>query len=187
MVRAGLRSRRLRGSPSAGGNPAAAAWAELRDLATDYGLAPGVSETPRHFSGRLRDSGALGGPDGADGADDAGARAVASLTADFERQQYGRPAGSPESAAMGGQPAAAGASVASSADRIVRVQASLRRHSRLVQRLRAEWLPPSVMNRWGLIASAPFRAVSRAAAKLGQAAARSWRTVRDGLRRLRQG
>ncbi|MBT2536321.1 DUF3488 and transglutaminase-like domain-containing protein [Arthrobacter sp. ISL-69] len=180
MVRAGIRSRRLRGSPSPGGSTATSAWAELRDLATDYGLAPGVSETPRHFSGRLRESGALGGPDGAD---DAGARAVASLTADFERQQYGRPAGIPESAALAGEPAAA----VSAADRIARTQASLRRHSRLPQRLRAEWLPPSVMNRWGLIASAPFRAISRPAAKLGQAAARSWRTVRDGLRRLRQG
>lgn len=173
ILRAGLRSRRLRGAPAPGGNTAAGAWAELRDLATDYGLAPGLSETPRHFSSRLRGSGALGEPDRAD---DAGARAVASLTADFERQQYGRPAGHAE-----------GAAAPSAADRIAVIQASLRRHSRPARRLRAEWLPPSVMNRWGRSLSAPFRGIARAAATTAQAAARSWRTVRDGLRRLRQG
>ncbi|MFF1384815.1 DUF3488 and transglutaminase-like domain-containing protein [Arthrobacter sp. NPDC058288] len=177
MVRTGLRSRRLRGTPFPVANPAAAAWAELRDLATDYGLAPGLSETPRHFSTRLRDSGALGARDGAD---DAGVRAVTSLTSDYERQQYGPPAGH----AGGG---AENVAASSAADRIAVVQASLRRHSRAGRRLRAEWLPPSVMNRWGRIAGAPFRAVRRAAAKPAQAAARSWRTVRDGLRRLRQG
>ena len=178
MVRTGRRSRRLRRAPSPGGNTAAAAWAELRDLATDYGFAPGLSETPRHFSGRLRGSGALGGPDNAD---DAGARAVASLTADYERQQYGPPAGHTDGAAV------AGAAAPSAADRIAVVQASLRRHSRAARRIRAEWLPPSVMNRWGRIASAPFRAIARAAAIPAQAAALSWRTVLDGLRRLRQG
>ncbi|WP_028270416.1 DUF3488 and transglutaminase-like domain-containing protein [Arthrobacter sp. UNC362MFTsu5.1] len=187
MVRTGLRSQRLRRAPSPGGNAAAAAWAELRDLATDYGLAPGLSETPRHFSGRLRSSAALGGPDNAD---DAGARAVASLTADYERQQYGPPAGTPDGAAAAGAAGtagAAGAAAPSAADRMAVVQASLRRHSRPARRLRAEWLPPSVMNRWGRIVTAPLRAVARAAAIPAQAAARSWRTVRDGLRRLRQG
>ncbi|CAN7276140.1 transglutaminaseTgpA domain-containing protein [Arthrobacter sp. LjRoot14] len=176
MVRAGLRSRRLRSAPALGGNPAAAAWAELRDLATDYGLAPGLSETPRHFSSRLRGSGALGARDDAD---DAGIRAVAALTADFERQQYGPPAGHAGVAEDGAAPSAA--------ERIAVVQASLRKHSRPGRRLRAEWLPASVMNRWGRIVSAPFHAVLRAAAKPAQAAARSWRTVRDGLRRLRRG
>lgn len=176
MLRAGLRTRRLRGAPYARGNAADSAWAELRDLATDYGLAPGLSETPRHFSSRLRGSGALGEPDRPD---DAGARAVASLTADFERRQYGRPA-----AGSGVPP---GASEPSAADRIAAIQASLRRHARPARRLRAEWLPPSVMNRWGRSASAPFRGIARGAATTAQAAARSWRTVRDGLRRLRQG
>ncbi|ABK02602.1 transglutaminase domain protein [Arthrobacter sp. FB24] len=173
MVRAGLRSRRLRSVPALGGNTAAAAWAELRDLATDYGLAPGPSETPRHFSSRLSGSGALGARD------NAGIRAVAALTTDFERQQYGPPAGR----AGGAEDVAA----PSAAERIAVIQASLRRHSRRGRQLRAEWLPPSVMNRWGRIVSAPFRAVLRAAAKPAQAAARSWRTVRDGLRRLRRG
>jgi hypothetical protein len=135
----------------------------------------------------LRSSAALGGPDNAD---DAGARAVASLTADYERQQYGPPAGTPDGAAAAGAAGtagAAGAAAPSAADRMAVVQASLRRHSRPARRLRAEWLPPSVMNRWGRIVTAPFRAVARAAAIPAQAAARSWRTVRDGLRRLRQG
>lgn len=176
LLRAGLRTRRLRGAPYAGGNTADPAWAELRDLATDYGVAPGLSETPRHFSSRLRGSGALGEPDRPD---DAGARAVASLTADFERHQYGRPA-----AGSGVPPEA---SAPSAAGRIAAIQASLRRHARPARRLRAEWLPPSVMNRWGRSASAPFRAIKRGAAITAQAAARSWRTVRDGLRRLRQG
>ena len=175
MVRTGLRSRRLRGNHSTGTVTAAAAWAELLDLATDYGVTPGLSETPRHFSRRLRGSGALGGPDGTD---DAGALAAASLTADFERLQYGPPAERADGAAAAGP---------SAADRIARVQASLRRHSRGARRLRAEWLPPSVMNRWGQIVSAPFRSIAHAAGIPAQAAARSWRTVRDGLRRLRQG
>ena len=176
LLRAGLRSRRLRGAPSAGGTTAEAAWAELRDLATDYGLSPGLSETPRHFSSRLRGSGALGEPDRPD---DAGARAVASLTADFERHQYGRPGGVAEGSDVPSGPSAA--------DRIAAIQASLRSHARPARRLRAEWLPPSVMNRWGRTASAPFRGIGRAVAITAQAAARSWRTVRDGLRRLRQG
>jgi transglutaminase-like putative cysteine protease len=184
MVRVGLRSRRLRGSPASGGRSPGSAWAELQDLATDYGLAPGISETPRHFSSRLRGSGALGGQDGAD---DAGARAVTSLTADFERQQYGRPPEHTVEGAWSDGRDVAGAAGVSAADRIARVQASLRSHSRPATRLRAAWLPPSVMKRWGQIVSAPFRAVGRSGAKLGQAAARSWRTVRDGLRRLRQG
>ncbi len=182
LVRVSLRSRRLRGTPASGGRSPESAWAELQDLATDYGVSPGISETPRHFSGRFRGSGALGGPDEAD---DAGARAVASLTADFERQQYGRPAG--HTAAAGNWAAGVPAAGISAADRIARVQESLRGHSRPATRFRAEWFPPSVMMRWGQVASAPFRATARSAAKLGQAAALSWRTVRDGLRRLRQG
>jgi transglutaminase-like putative cysteine protease len=185
LLRAGLRSRRLNAASSAGGGTAEAAWAELRDLAADYGLAAGLSETPRHFALRLRSSGALGLPDHAD---DAGARAVASLTADFERQQYGRPAGGTErSPGPSESPAPAAPTGPSAADKIAAIQASMRRHARPARRFRAEWLPPSVMNRWGRTASAPFRGIARAVAATAQAAARSWRTVRDGLRRLRQG
>jgi hypothetical protein len=54
-------------------------------------------------------------------------------------------------------------------------------------RLRAEWLPLSVMSRWGSIAGAPFRAVGSTAAHAAKAAAGSWTRARDGLRRLRNG
>ena len=71
LVRSGVRRRRLRtaarGDPGAAAGTALPAWAELRDLATDYGVAPGASETPRHFSERLRASAVLGEPGGADG------------------------------------------------------------------------------------------------------------------------
>ena len=94
LVRSRVRRRRLgaaaRGISGSAAGTALPAWAELRDLATDYGVAPGASETPRHFSERLRASAALresGGPDGP------GQRAAAALTEDFEREQYGRPRG----------------------------------------------------------------------------------------------
>jgi transglutaminase-like putative cysteine protease len=191
LARTGLRGRRLKATgPASGRSSAESAWAELQDLATDYGLPPDISETPRHFSGRLRGSGALGEPGGMD---DAGHRAVASLTADFERQQYGRP---PEQSGRG--PGAAGqvngaagqdvaAAAGSVAERIGRVQSSLRVHSRPGQRFLAEWLPPSVLMRWGLTAAAPLRAASRSTARVRRAAARSWARMRDGLRRVRQG
>lgn len=173
MVRTGLRSRRLRSTTGiSGGSSAHSAWAELQDLATDYGLPPLVSETARHFSLRLRGSGVLGEPGGLD---EAGHQAVASLTADFERQQYGRPEEPDGRTARG------------AAGRIGAVRGSLRAHCGLFKRVRAEWLPPSVMGRWATTAGAPFRAASRAAARTGRAVARSWSRARDGLRRVRRG
>lgn len=52
ITRAVIRSRRLRDIRS-GRDPAAAAWAELRDTARDYGWAAPDSETPRDFADRL--------------------------------------------------------------------------------------------------------------------------------------
>jgi len=52
VIRAIVRSRRLR-AIRAGRDPAAAAWAELRDTARDYGWAAPDSETPRDFADRL--------------------------------------------------------------------------------------------------------------------------------------
>jgi transglutaminase-like putative cysteine protease len=52
VVRTVIRSRRLRAIRS-GRDPAAAAWAELRDTARDYGWAAPDSETPRDFADRL--------------------------------------------------------------------------------------------------------------------------------------
>jgi hypothetical protein len=52
VIRIIVRSRRLR-AVRAGRDPAAAAWAELRDTARDFGWAAPESETPRDFADRL--------------------------------------------------------------------------------------------------------------------------------------
>ncbi|MCZ2403264.1 transglutaminase domain-containing protein [Paenarthrobacter sp. Z7-10] len=46
-------------SAAAAPDPAAVAWAELEDLAGDYGLTPLASDTPRGFAARLLDSNLL--------------------------------------------------------------------------------------------------------------------------------
>jgi transglutaminase-like putative cysteine protease len=176
LARGGVRRRRLKASGAGGTGAdatgrAAPAWAELQDLATDYGVPPRSSETPRHFTGRLRGSAALGEADGPDAPAHA---AVASLTGDFERQQYGRPdTGSP----AGHSPA----------ERIALVREALRANARWRTRLRAAWLPPSLLARWGGRASAPLRAASVPAKNAGQGAAESWSRIRDAARRLRRG
>ncbi len=138
------------------------AWEELQDLATDYGVPSTPSETPRHFSVRLRSSAALGD---SGGLDDAAHAAVASLTSDFERQRYGRMA-TPA-------PAAAG--------RIAVVREALRNNARWLVRFRADWLPPSMMQRWVHALGAPFRAVGRLGKALGRAVARWWHRFRGLL------
>ncbi|MCU1547537.1 MAG: transglutaminase protein [Arthrobacter sp.] len=184
LVRRGIRRRRLRapGNGSSADGAALLAWAELRDLATDYGAGPWTSETPRHLSERLRTSAALGEPDGPDAP---GHGAVASLTEDFERQQYGRPAAAP--ATVPGAGAAPGSvSGKSAAARIAMVQASLRANAKPLVRLRAAWLPPSVMSTWRRSASAPFRALSRAMERTRRGVAGSWVRTREAARRVRR-
>ncbi|HSO90571.1 MAG TPA: DUF3488 and transglutaminase-like domain-containing protein [Arthrobacter sp.] len=187
LARGALRRRRLAGSGVGSGSAAASqAWAELRDLATDYGVAPQTSETPRHFSERLRRAGALGEPQGVD-AD--GHQAVTSLTADFERRQYGRPPswpgadGVPPGAAAGAG-SAAGSTGVSAGPLIAAVRTSLRAHARPFARFRAEWLPPSILAVWRRAATAPFSAARRAVQRTrrGLAAARS--RARRALRRV---
>ena len=191
LARSALRRNRLSGS-GAGSAAASQAWAELRDLATDYGVAPQTSETPRHFSDRLRRAGALGEPQGLD-AD--GHQAVRTLTADFERRQYGRPpsgpgaGGVPSGAAPGAATAAgsaAGSTGASAGPLIAAVRDSLRAHARPFARFRAEWLPPSILAAWRRTATAPFRAARRTAQRTrrGLAAARS--RARGALQRVRR-
>ncbi|SCZ54128.1 protein of unknown function [Arthrobacter sp. UNCCL28] len=140
------------------------AWAELQDLAADYGLPSTPSETPRHFSARLRSSTALGE---AGGMDDAAHVAVASLTSDFERQRYGR----------WSAPSAAPAAAA----RVAVVRESLRTNARWLVRFRADWLPPSMMRRWVHALGAPFRAISSLGTASGRGVARWWRTLRGAL------
>ena len=204
LVRMGVRTRRLRRRDAAANDPVPPAWAELLDLGTDYGLPPGPSETPRRYSERLRGSSLLGE---AGGIDDAGHRAVRSLTADFERRRYGPPASQVAQPVTGTAtagpatssqtPAVTSGSVTSGAVtsgaedgiplRIAAVQRSLRGNVPLARRLRADWLPPSVMGRWGRIITAPFRALGRQSRRTAQAAARSWSRARDGLRHLSEG
>ncbi len=138
------------------------AWAELQDLATDYGVPSKPSETPRHFSARLRSSSALGVTGGLD---DAAHEAVASLTSDFERQRYGRTA----------TPAPAAAT------RVAVIRESLRNNARWLVRFRADWLPPSMMRRWVHALGAPFRAVGRFGRATGRTVALSWRRLKGLL------
>ena len=87
--------------------------------------------------------------------DDAAHRAVASLTADFERQRYGRPSDT---------------AAASAASRIAVVRESLRNNSGWWVRFRADWLPPSLMRRWLHALGAPFRALASVTRRAGSCA-----------------
>ncbi|HEY3574996.1 MAG TPA: DUF3488 and transglutaminase-like domain-containing protein [Arthrobacter sp.] len=186
LVRGGIRARRLRGT-GAGRDRLAEpplVWSELQDLATDYGVRPEPSETPRTFSARLRGSAAMSqragsSPDSGHGPDAGTVQAVTVLTDAYERHQYGRPAGRdgtrvglPEEAAV---------------EHIGQVQQELHRNAGLAGRLRADWLPPSVLSRWGAVAGWPFRVLARAALRVGHAASVLWRRTGSGLRRLREG
>ncbi|MCF3139278.1 DUF3488 and transglutaminase-like domain-containing protein [Paenarthrobacter sp. AR 02] len=171
LSRSMLRRRRLNRKPpgdSHDGPPGSAdaapqlAWDELQDLATDYGVESTPSETPRHFSAKLRSSPALGE---VGGMDDAAHAAVASLTSDFERQRYGRPAETAPAAAT----------------RIAVVRESLRNNATWLVRFRADWLPPSMMRRWVHALGAPFRAVGALGKWLGWKVARVWRALRGLL------
>ena len=159
LARAGVRRRRLR---AAAEDPAAAAgpaWAELRDLAADYGLPPRGSDSPRLFAARLLGSPLLGVPDGAD----APARtAVETLTAERERQRYGRPGveGQPTGRAAGGSGNASGSDTA---ERIDLIRDSLQANARWATRLRAGWLPPSLFTRWRNTFTRPLRRLPRPA------------------------
>ncbi|HJV99046.1 MAG TPA: DUF3488 and transglutaminase-like domain-containing protein [Arthrobacter sp.] len=174
LVRTGVRARRLRSSDPLSPEAIPLAWSELRDLGTDYGLPPGPSETPRTYSARMRSSHLLGE---AGGMDDDAHQAVISLTADFERRAYGPPpAGSTGSGNE--KPVAA---------RIGALQTSMRANVTRGRRLRADWLPPSVMARWGRMLTAPFRFIGRVSRQTATAVARSWSRARNGLRRRGEG
>ena len=203
LMRGGIRARRLRGTGT-GRNRLAEpplVWSELQDLATDYGVRPEPSETPRTFSARLRGSLAMrlraasdpgGAPDRGSGPDagngprhDAGTlnaqtvHAVTVLTDAYERHQYGRPAGQDATGH--------GLTEEAAVEHIGQVRQALRRNAGIVGRLRADWLPPSVLSRWGSVARWPFGVLGRAASRVGRAASALWRRTRSGLRRLRAG
>lgn len=161
LVRMGIRSRRLQRPAPDSGDAVPLAWAELRDLGTDYGLPPQSSETARAYSARLRRSALLGEPGGME---HAAHQAVLTLTADFERRNYGRP----------GNPATSAEEPGRVAPRIWAVQQSLRDNAPLPRRLRAVWLPASVLRRWARFLAAPFRGIGTLTRRAGRAAARFW-------------
>jgi len=171
LVRIRRRARRLRGQDPDLEEEIPLAWAELRDLGTDYGLPPLPSETPRTYSARLRGS-ALFGVTG--GLDDAAHQAVRTLTSDFERRHYGPPV-----------PDAAGSGQTGPVDsRLAAVQESLRNNAPLARRFRATWLPASVLGRWARFLAAPAKGIRGLALLTAKAAARSWSRARGGLFRL---
>nr|WP_255767935.1 DUF3488 and transglutaminase-like domain-containing protein [Pseudarthrobacter sulfonivorans] len=172
LVRMGIRSRRLqRPEPDAA---VSLAWAELRDLGTDYGLPPHPSETARAYSARLRASALLGEPGGME---EEAHQAVTTLTADFEHRNYGRPGG----------PATPTETTENVAPGIPAVQQSLRNNASPARRFRAAWLPASVLCRWAGLLAAPFRGIRTAASRTAAAAARCWSRVRGGLARPKSG
>lgn len=173
LVRAAIRARRLRAADPAAAVPLA--WSEMVDLGTDYGLPPGPSETPRAYSARLRGSALLGDPGGMD---DAAHSAAAALTSDFERQKYGPPLveGVPEADPADIDRKASRASQVAGA-RVAALETALRGNAGTLRRLRAVWLPPSVVARLGRLLGTPFRiafGAAVAAGKNAKAAARTW-------------
>ncbi|MCO4254393.1 transglutaminase family protein [Pseudarthrobacter cellobiosi] len=172
LVRVGRRAGRLRTEDRAREDVIPLAWAEIRDLGTDYGLPPDSSETARTYSARLRHSSLLGEHGGMD---DAAHQAIRSLTSDFERRHYGPPV----------QDTAGRGRTVAIAPRIAAVQQSMRANASLPRRLRAYWLPPSVLGRWAWLLAAPFRGLNRLARRTAKAAARSWSRARGGLFRPR--
>lgn len=173
LVRVGRRARRLGGRDRSREAAIPLAWSELRDLGTDYGLPPLSSETPRAYSARLRGSAMLGE---SGGLDDTAHQAVRTLTSDFERRHYGRPAGE----------AASPRNAVSVTSRIAAVEQSLRGNASFPRRFRAEWLPPSVLGQLARFLAAPFTGLGRLTRRMAQAGGRWWSPrSRGGLFRPR--
>jgi transglutaminase-like putative cysteine protease len=179
LVRAGIRARRLRTADPAAAVPVA--WSEMVDLGTDYGLPPEPSETPRAYSARLRGSGVLGEPGGMD---EAAHQAAAALTAEFERRKYGPPVVQEPGEDQPGTRRDSSRHREVAGARIAALETAFRANAPTLRRLRACWLPPSVVGRLGRLLGTSFRVVSRAAVaaagKAAKAAARTWSTRWSG-------
>jgi hypothetical protein len=105
--------------------------------------------------------------------DAAAHQAAGVLTAEFERFRFGPPQPAMDGQDMhddGRRTAAPGRNAAA---RLEALEVSLRANATLPRRLRATWLPPSVMARLGRFLAAPFTAGGRAVVATAKAAARS--------------
>ncbi len=74
----------------------------------------------------------------------------------------------------------------SAAARIALVQASLRANAGFLVRLRAAWLPPSVMSGWRRALQLPRGILSRTAQRTRRGFAGSWGKIRNSVRRVRR-
>lgn len=177
LIRSGLRARRLRPR-----DPAAAAglaWAEVLDLGVDYGVPPRPSETPRTYAARLRGA-LLGDPSGMDQAAHA---AVAAVTADYERSQYGRQDAVPGSnAAVQAAPVESGLPDGGPGQRawLESLRNSLRENASPARRILATWAPPSVLRRLVALVKAPVASLRQGGSLLARSAAGAWRRLRNG-------
>ncbi|WP_434618183.1 transglutaminaseTgpA domain-containing protein [Arthrobacter sp. A5] len=165
LTRINLRRRRRRTTrPGSGAAraPESAAWAELTDLAFDYGLQPMASDTPRTFAARLLQGPLRGGAGGGIGGGAGAVRAAAGtagnttaagpvqvLLSAYEHRAYGSPEEEPFVDRSDPEADADEAAVRSGlrsaltvAHRLLRAKAPAGR------RLRAELLPPSTLRRW---------------------------------------
>lgn len=183
-IRAAVRASRLRAGREGRATGVTAAWTELEDLGTDFGVPPQLSETPRNYTGRLRGSGALGEPGGMD---DAGHQAVLALTGDYEATVYGPPEASLEAQAPGAHPSGVDTAAKEATGRIAAIQDALRANAARPAQLRADWFPPSTLRHLARFAAAPLHGTAVLVRLTAKAAMRSWEGARDGLRRLRQG
>ncbi|WP_369046922.1 transglutaminase TgpA family protein [Sinomonas sp. P10A9] len=131
-------------------------WEELEAVGFDHGLAPDPSDTPRTYAHRL----------GAWSADDGGLhRALDTLTAEYERQEFGRP----------GYEADEDAARAA----VTEVHRAGRLAQRPVHRARIAALPPSSFA-WLRRAAARLAPAARAAgARVRSMARRAWRRKKD--------
>ncbi len=178
LARDAIRRRRLRSTgPASRPAPAQRAWAELRDLAADFGLAAGTGETARQFVERLLASGLLGAPGGMNAP---AQRAAASLREDFEQQEYGRPP-------AGTAPGSASAGRRCAEIRIALLRAALRANAKPLVRLRAELFPPSVTAAWRQAPASGFRPLAQTARRTARGVADTGIRIRDAVRTVRRG